>query len=87
MILELRVSLDKIKNSKLKLITHGKTDGDPKSIDFVAKTVKDPSSFQEFLVEESILRDLDIVGKTSSALQSDLRETLIQERHQILSIG
>ena len=75
-------SLEEINNkSKIKLILHDKTEktADPKSVDFIPQTVEEDLTFQDLLVEECLLRDMEIVDKSTANLQSDLRDALKQE--------
>ena len=65
------VSLEDIdQNSELKVITHDKTEkrADLRSIDYVPQSLEEASEFQDLLVEECLLRDMDIVDKTTSTL-------------------
>ena len=80
---ELSVSLDEIKNnSQLKIIDHNETEkiADPLSIDFEPTTVAEASKFMDLLVEESLLRDMDVLN-TREELQSELKIKLGQEEH------
>ena len=78
------VSLEEIdQNSVLKVITHDETEkiSDPRSIDYLPQSLEEASKFQDLLVEECLLRDMDIVDKTTSTLQSELKEALQNEAH------
>ena len=64
---ELKGSMDKIKKgTKLILNEHDMTESaaNPFSIGFQPSTIDEASTFQDLLVEECLLRDLDIVNVT-----------------------
>ena len=50
-------------------------------IDFEPTTVAEDSKFMDLLVEESLLRDMDILDKIKEELQSELKTKLGQEEH------
>ena len=84
MISNLSTSLEEIRQkSELKLITHDEIEknSDPYSVDFVPKSVEEAAIFHDLLVEECILRNVDIIYKTTSTLQLELKDALIQEKH------
>ena len=58
------------KESQLKVILLDETEkkADPFSIDFEPTTLAEESQFQDFLVEESLLRDMEIVEKSMEEL-------------------
>lgn len=79
---ELKVSMDDIKkHTKLVLINHNATESaaNPFSIGFQPKTIEEASTFQDLLVEECLLRDIEIVGVTQETMRSKLTEYLHNE--------
>ena len=79
---ELKVSLDEIKkDTKLVLITHDatKSSANPFSIGFQPSTIKEARRFQDLLVEECLLRDIEIVGVTREHMRSTLTQHLQNE--------
>ena len=74
---ELTTSLEEIdKHSEIKIIYHDQTEkiGDPFSINFEPTSVAEASQFQDLLVEESLLRNLDIMEKSRDELRSELKK-------------
>ena len=54
---------------------------DPLSINFEPTSVAEASKFMDLLVEESLLRDMDVLEKTREELRSEFKTKLGQEEH------
>ena len=65
----------------MKFVLHHDTEknADPFSIDFEPTTLAEASQFKYLLVEESPLRDMDIVEKSREELRSEFKIQLLQE--------
>ena len=70
---DLTTSLEEIdKHNEMKMIYHDQTEknGDPFSINVEPTTVAEASQFQDLLVEEILLRNLNIMEKSRDELCS-----------------
>ena len=81
---EIDVCLDIIKKeSKLKVITHDKVEAknEPFSIDFIPQSLEEAATFQDFLVDECLLRDIDMVDLTREKMRAKLQTILTHKSH------
>ena len=76
---ELDVSIDVLKKeSKLRVIAHDQIEAkaDPFSIDYAPSNLEESTTFQDLLVDECLLREIDKVNLTREEMQEKLRESL-----------
>ena len=76
------MSLDLLeKESKIKLITHDvlEAKSDPFSIDFIPTNLEESVTFQDFLVDKCIMRDINCAEKTREEMREVLKNSVEHE--------